>query len=132
MIGLDTNILVRALVGDDKRQTKAARAFLAERCTPEEPGFINLVVLCELIWTLKRTFQFERAQIVEVIRALLNNAALAVEAEEQVSAALSQFGQRSLDFPDLLIAQINKAVGCSATATFDRKAAKLEGFRLLS
>jgi predicted nucleic-acid-binding protein len=33
-----------------------------------------------------------------------------------------------LDFTDALIAYVNKGSGCKATATFDRKAAKLNGF----
>ncbi len=132
MIGLDTNILLRAFVADESRQARSARAFLAERCTADNPGFINLIVLCEFVWTLKHTFQFGRPEIAQVIRSLLDNVALAIESEEHVAAALGQFGQRSLDFPDLLIGHINRAHGCSATITFDRKAAKLAGFRLLS
>jgi len=132
MIGLDTNVLVRAIVADDTNQTKAVRRFLLEKCTPDDPGFVNLVVLCELAWTLKSAFQFGRADIVLAIGSLLNNAAIAVEAQEQVSVALERFGKSGLDFPDLLIAEINRAHGCSATFTFDRKASKLDGFHLLS
>ena len=35
---------------------------------------------------------------------------------------------RSIDFADVLMGEVNRARGCEVTATFDRKAAKLEGF----
>jgi hypothetical protein len=38
------------------------------------------------------------------------------------------FATSNVDFADVLIGQVNGAWGCSATATFDRKAAKLDGF----
>ncbi len=39
--------------------------------------------------------------------------------------------KKSLDFADALIAELNRRAGCSATATFDRRAAKQDGFVLV-
>jgi predicted nucleic-acid-binding protein len=41
---------------------------------------------------------------------------------------LQTYEGSSIDFADALIATVNLARGCEATATFDRKAAKLDGF----
>ena len=48
MIALDTNVLVRFLVGDDAEQAEAARALL-EGMTPERPGFISREVAIEVV-----------------------------------------------------------------------------------
>jgi len=47
--GIDTNILVRYVTHDDPEQYRAARTFLESNCTREEPGYVNVIVLCELI-----------------------------------------------------------------------------------
>jgi predicted nucleic-acid-binding protein len=51
-----------------------------------------------------------------------------LEDDGAVRAALQAFKTRNVDFADALIGAVNHARGCEATATFDRKAAKLEGF----
>lgn len=48
MTGIDTNILVCYVTRDDPEQYRAARAFLESNCTREEPGYVDVIVLCEL------------------------------------------------------------------------------------
>ncbi|MGH6877971.1 MAG: PIN domain-containing protein [Rhizomicrobium sp.] len=128
MIGLDTNVLVRHLVADDPAQARRVDRLLAERCSAAEPGFVNRIVLCELVWTLDRTYGYGRADIARVIEHLLLVRELRVEDSEHVAAAVRRFRRQNVDFSDALIAEINTAQGCEATATFDRKAAKTAGF----
>ena len=132
MIGVDTNVLVRLIVGDDRQQVKAAEDYLDKHCTPEQPGFISLMVLCELVWTLDRIYRLDRADVAKAVAGILGNGVLAVEEHEIAASALLQFQSRGNDFADLLIAFVNRKRGCEITVTFDRKAAKLDGFRLLS
>ena len=128
MIGIDTNVLLRTIVADDPRQAEVAIAFLEKHCTPESPGFVNSIVLCELVWSLRSTYGVGRKDIAVAIGSVLNNSSLALEDRTEVMAAVQKFRAGATDFPDLLISEINRSCGCSATATFDRKAAKLEGF----
>lgn len=58
MTGLDTNVLVRYIVQDDPKQSKLATECIEQRCTSESPGFVNLVVLCELTWVLARGYGY--------------------------------------------------------------------------
>ena len=53
MYALDTNILVRYIVQDDKEQAQKA-VHAIERLTSEERGFISCIVLCEVNWVLMR------------------------------------------------------------------------------
>jgi predicted nucleic-acid-binding protein len=128
MIGLDTNILVRLLVGDDAGQTAQARKFVDSNCSREAPGFINCIVLIELVWVLAKPFRYSRSQIAHVLESLLTGDDRVIDRHDEVRAALEDYKAGRLDFVDALILHINRAHGCDATATFDRKAARLDGF----
>ena len=128
MIGLDTNVLVRLFVDDDPIQVRQAREFVASRCDPDNPAFVDRVALCEMVWVLSAAFGFGRAEIAGVIRNLLGSLDTVLEDVDQVQAALQAFQTGRADFADALIGEVNRARGCEATATFDRKAAKLDGF----
>ena len=132
MIGLDTNLLVRLVVGDDPQQTGQAKAFVDRHCTPETPGFINCVVLAELVWVLNASYDYTRAEIAAAVETLLAGADRMVEHPVAVRASLDDYRAGRLDFTDALIAHINTGRGCEATGTFDRKAAKLDAFVLVS
>jgi predicted nucleic-acid-binding protein len=132
MIGIDTNVLLRAIVGDDLAQQKKAAKFLKSQCSKTNPGFINLLVLGEVVWTLDRGYRYDRAQIGDVIEALLSTAELVVERQEDVAKALLRYRQSNIGFADVLIATVNARQGCSTTVTLDRKAAKRDGFKLLA
>jgi len=128
MIGLDTNLLVRLVVGDDPQQTRQAKTFVDRYCTPESPGFINCVVLAELVWVLNASYDYTRSQIAAAVESLMVGVDRMVEHPAAVQASLDDYRAGRLDFTDALIAHVNKGTGCKATATFDRTAAKLDGF----
>lgn len=128
MIGVDTNVLVRILTADDPKQVELARHFLEENCSVSQPGLVNNVVITELVWVLESLYAYTRSNIVVVLESLLANGKLAMESREQVQAALLTYKSVNCDFVDALLGEINVARGCEATATFDRKAAKLKGF----
>ncbi len=128
MIGVDTNILVRLLTADDRRQTEHAVRFIKEHCSASFPGFVNSVVVTELVWVLDNLYDYGRSDIARAVDTLLASRDLAIESAEQVRSALRSFKTSNCDFTDALIGEINRARGCEATATFDRKAARLDGF----
>jgi predicted nucleic-acid-binding protein len=127
MIGLDTNILVRLLVKDDPVQTAQAKQFVDSQCTRESPGFVNCVVLAELVWALSSIYGYDRGAIVGVVEGLLTGDDRVVEHREAVWASLEDYKLGKADFIDAVIVRINRARGCDATATFDRKASRIEG-----
>ena len=128
MIGLDTNVLARLFIDDDPVQARAARQFVTQRCSKREPAFINHVALCELVWVLSYSHGYGRAEIARIIARLLESAEMELEDADVVGSALLIFSSGNVDFADALIGEVNRALGCEATATFDRKEAKLDGF----
>lgn len=131
MIGLDSNVIIRHLVADGGAEVERVRRLLARRCTIEHPGYLNRVVLCEIVWVLKRLYRYDRAVIADVIDRLLHTAELAVEDRELVLEALEAYRKSRADFADCLIGLTNRAAGCDTTATLDRAAAALPTFQAI-
>ena len=131
MIGFDANVLVRLIVADDKPQTEKAERFVERHCSAGTPGFINCVVLAEVAWVLESVYGFRRDDVARAIEQLLITPEFLLEDRACVNAALDGFKKSSTGFTDLLIGEINRARGCEATATFDRKTAKIDGFTLV-
>lgn len=130
MRGLDTNVLLRLLLADDPRQAARAREWL--RAQPHAEKFlINRIVLCELVWTLRRGYRFDREQIAEVIDRLLKSDAVVIEEYDSVAFALYLYRTSSADFSDCLLGVTNGFLGCTRTATFDRRAAELDELELI-
>jgi predicted nucleic-acid-binding protein len=131
MIGIDTNVLLRLLVRDDDAQVRAAERFIATHCSPDDPGFVSLVVVVETAWALRRLYLYDRAQIATALQSLLSVAELEIESAAEVRSAVADFATSAAGLVDCLVARTNVAAGCEYTITFDRKAAKLPGCELL-
>ncbi len=131
MIGIDTNILVRFIAQDNPRLYREAHQFLFTNCSRSNPGFINIVVLCELIWVLKTGYRTDRITLGKVVVQLLNTEQLEIERDDLVVQALRDFRRSKADLADCIIGQLNRAAGCDSTVTLDKAASKLDGFELL-
>ena len=123
MIGLDTNVIVRYIMQDDARQSRLAST-LIEKLTVDEPGFVPLVAVIELVWVLSSSFELARAQITSALEILLQTKEIQIERAEVVWRALRIYREGSADFADCLIERSAATAGCLRTMTFDRSAAK--------
>lgn len=130
MTGIDTNVLLRYLKGDDSAQSPSARS-LIESFTSQEPGFVSIVCLVETAWVLSSLFGYTRDETGDVIEKLLGMEDLRVQSLDLVWRSLRQYRFSKADFADCVIGTLGADAGCDATFTFDRQAAKLPGFRLL-
>lgn len=130
MIGLDTNILVRYFAQDDSQQSALANRAIAS-LSKQEPGFISLIVLCELVWVLEDAYAMKKAEISNILRTLLESDELMIESKPIAWNAFNSFCEAALDFSDALIANVGKQSGCQHTITLDKAAAKTAGFMLL-
>ncbi len=132
MKGIDTNVLARYLVQDEPAQSRLASQFVEKVSREGDTIFINLVVLCELVWVLQGAFKVEKEVLVDTLSKILIAKEFNVESPDIAKKALELFRTASVDFSDALIAAKNTALGCKKTVTFDQKAAKkLNAFELL-
>lgn len=130
MKAVDTNVLLRFVVQDDPRQFEVAADFLRAR-TAEDPAFVSLLVVAELVWALDRRYGYPRNAVLAVLSALLESAEVVVE-EEQFLTALVGDGVKG-GIADHLIARCAVRAGCSTVVTFDLDAARsIPAMELLS
>ena len=130
MIGLDTNVLVRYIMQDDVKQAAKATK-LIEGLTTDEPGFVSLVSVVELVWVLSSCFDLTRKQISQALDVLLRSKQLVVDQAEHVVRTLRAYGAGNADFADCLIERTAAAAGCTQTMTFDVAASKSAGMTLI-
>lgn len=115
MIGIDTNVLVRLLTGDDAEQTERARKLF-----DEGDLWLPKTVLLETEWVLRSAYGQPPATIREAFRRLLGYRPLEVEDRAAVLRAL-QWSEAGLDFADALhLASLGPA---DRLATFDARLA---------
>ena len=130
MIALDTNVLVRFLVQDDPEQARLAGEVI-DQLSEEAPGFVGREVLVELVWVLERAYRLGRAEIAGALDGLLASTELVIEGADEIGPALELYRNDGFGFADLTIAAAARRVGAREVVTFDRKAARLPGMRLL-
>ena len=118
-ITVDTNVLVRAVVRDDKAQAEAAARVLRSA---------NLVAvaassLCELVWVLRRRYGLSTEEVAAAIRAL--TAADNVETDRPAVAAGLAMLDAGGDFADGVIAYEGRWLGAETFVSFDKKAVEM-------
>ncbi len=126
MIGLDTNLLVRLFANDSPDERARVIAFL-DALPADETAYVNVLVVVELIWTLRRGYGFGRDDIAAVLRRLTEHPRIVTETDLLREAA-HRSREEGGDVADHLIALLNRERGCRTTFTFDRDASRSTDF----
>jgi len=119
MRGVDTNVLVRFLVGDDPEQASRAASLFARATANSERLFVPQIVVCELVWVLGYAYDRSRSQIAAGLETLLRARQLTFEDVDQIRAALERFATEDGDLADWLIWERSRAAGADRVVTFD-------------
>jgi predicted nucleic-acid-binding protein len=115
----DTNVLIRAVVRDDKKQAQAAAKLLREA----EIIAVSLPCLCEFVWVLRRLYGFSQKDIGTALGALLDVSNVEVN-RPAVEAGLAVHDAGG-DFADGLIAFEGRWLGGETFISFDKTAVSL-------
>ncbi|MDX8461211.1 type II toxin-antitoxin system VapC family toxin [Mesorhizobium humile] len=118
-ISLDTNVLLRLVVGDDPTQQQKA----AQALEGAELVAISVQALCEFVWVLDRSYRVARPDISASIRRILDMRNV-VANRPTIEAGLAVLDAGG-DFADGVIAFDGQWLGGETFVSFDRKAIKL-------
>lgn len=132
MKALDTNVLVRFLVRDDKKQAEIVYRLFKRAESRNEPFFVPLLVVLETIWVLESVYEIPREEIRASLQKLLLMPILIFEAQSALQRTLSSAQTNKTDLADLLIAHSAKFSNCDGVLTFDKKASKFALFEQLT
>jgi predicted nucleic-acid-binding protein len=128
---LDTNVLIRFLVKDDKKQAEIVYRVFKQAEINNEILYVPLLVVLETIWVLESVYQVSRINIINSITDLLLMPVIEFEAQSTIQNFVSYARETKTDLSDLLIAQTAKSAGCESMLTFDKRASDFEFFSLL-
>lgn len=131
MRAVDTNVVVRLILGDDPEQ-----ALLAVECwqaaLAEGHIYLSQIVLVEVSWVLSFSAHLERARIANELRRLTMVRGVVIENESSVIQAIECYEQCSADFADCLILARARKVDALPVYTFDRRFSRETDVQLIT
>ncbi len=131
MVALDTNVILRYLLQDDPKQASRANHIFDRVLSRENPGFITLVTVLEIVWVLRSLLKQTHTEIATHLENLLAADTLEVQNEQQVFEAVFALKRGAGEFEDALIGALNAWAGCPYTLTFDKRALRMPYFQLI-
>ncbi len=132
MKGLDTNVLVRYLTLDDRKQAALAIREIESAAAAEERILIHPLVLCELVWVLESAYGFGKHEILAALERILATAQFEIAEKDLIWAALDDFRRGKADFSDYYVGRANDKRGATVTVTFDKALKDTPHFRVLT
>lgn len=110
MLGIDTDVIIRYLTGDDPAQAAKARAVIGQT-----PVFVSRTVLLEAEWILGGVYGLPSKQVILALRAFAGLPGVLVEDAGLVAKAMD-WAEAGMDFADAL--HLAAAAGCERFLTF--------------
>jgi predicted nucleic-acid-binding protein len=123
VIGLDTSVLVRLLVGLPDAQARTARRRLEEAVEAGEPVLVSDLVVAETYYALQHHYAVPRAEAQAILRRFIESGIVQLEPIAS-SNTLTAAGGAGL--VDRLIHLRYRSLG-AITLTFERRQGNLEG-----
>jgi predicted nucleic-acid-binding protein len=116
MLAIDTNLIVRYLVGDDRNQAAKARLLI-----DNNDIFVCTTAVLETEWVLRRLYGLSPDECAKVLAAFAGLPRVTIEDAASVGRAL-EWTRHGMDFADSL--HLATAEGCDAFITFDQEFAR--------
>lgn len=125
---VDSNVLLRYLLGDHPQQSAAARALVQSIAEGKLGAWTTELVISEMVYVLSGpVVGRERREIAEALADLLEIPGLRLDGREVVRAALETWAAVKVDWADAYHAALVVARGESRLYSFDRDFDKLSG-----
>ena len=124
MIGLDTNVLARYLLDDDRAQSAQARKAIFTQLDRGETLMMCAAMFLELEWVLRSRPGLNKSNVIAMLRGLTEVRELVIDGDDCVVEALYTYENTNVDFAECLFYSIYRRRGCDAILSFDRRAQK--------
>lgn len=119
MPSLDTNALLRWLIGDMPDQADRVLGLLASG----KRFAVDDCALVELVYVLERTMRLSRPLVADAVQTVLTTASLDVDRAHWNSLTALYLGHPKLSVTDIHLALRARDTGATPLYTFDRKLA---------
>ncbi len=116
---LDTNILIRFLLGDHDTHSPAARKLFSEACDGKCTLILTEVAVTEAVWVLHSFYNIKRNAITEWLSKVILSAGVRCMKRDEMLDALHRFASTKCDFLDCYLASLAMS-SSDYVATFDK------------
>ena len=116
---LDTNVLIRFLLGDHAEHSPAARALFADACDGKCVLILTDVAVAESVWVLHSFYDIAREKIAEGLSKVILSAGVRCPGRDEMLNALDRFAATKCDFLDCYLAALAASSG-NRVATIDK------------
>jgi predicted nucleic acid-binding protein len=121
---LDTNVILRFVLGDDPQQSPRAHALMKRLEAGQEVAELEDIVLAETVWVLEKRARVPRFEIARTLADLLVFSGIRYRGKRVGLQALTYFGSTNCDIADCLLAARAKSKRAKVHS-FDRDFDKL-------
>lgn len=128
---LDTNVLVRLIVRDDEAQALVVSRLLERHVRRSENLWVAVTVMLELEWVLRSRYKFTKVEVIRAFSSLLTTIELIFESEGALEQALVSYEEGGADFGEYLHLSLAQNGDVLPFWTFDTKASRAVGAKLL-
>ena len=121
---IDTNVVLRYLLGDHAEFSPRAEAFMADVSEGTKHVEILDVVLVECVYVMERYYEIPKSEIVEKLSAMLNFSGIVNPDRAELLEALLKYENSSIDIVDCILAARSSSE--KVVISFDRDIEKLK------
>ena len=121
MKALDTNVLVRFLVADDKAQAGRVRDAFEKAERTGDRFMVTSPVVLEMIWVLSAVYDFSREEVTRALELLSQMPILEFQDYDRILDLIRLGKTSKADLSDALIGLVGQSSGCEITLTFDKR-----------
>ncbi len=124
---LDTNVILRHLLGDNETQSPRATAFFQRI----EQGAVRVrtsdAVISEVVFTLERSYSQPKPFIREVMLTLLSLPGIVVPGKQRIRRVLDIYVERNLPYLDAHHVVLMEQLGLTEILSFDHHFDRIPG-----
>ncbi len=117
---VDTNVLLRYLIGDNVQNAEKALALMERVESGSEEVEICSVIVAETIWTLEKFYEVPRKDIAQKLLAIFSFKGVRGSEKSSIVDALQTYASTRIDFIDCYLAARGKGQNMPVYS-FDKK-----------
>ena len=121
---IDTNVILRYLLGDHQRFSPRAKKFMQDVATGTRKAEIPSVVIVECIYVMEKYYKIAKSEIVDALNRILNFKGIVNPDRSEILSALIKFDETNTDIVDCIIA--GQSTPNRVIVSFDKDSSKLK------
>ena len=121
---IDTNVVLRYLLGDHPEFSPKAEAFMTDVSTGTKKAEILDIVIVECVYVMEKFYKIPKTEIVEKLSSLLNFTGIVNPDRSELLEAVLKFKDSNVDIVDCILAACSSPE--KVVISFDKDMKKLK------